>query len=184
MKKVIYFLLIAVVALGLISCAEQTKVAKKGALPESVMMQSRKDVKETEAWKKFDKSGPVKFLQVEHTAPASEEGTGETLDGSYGERIIEVKIAPEIKEKQVVWTLKNAGPSIVWILAANQSNSAMPIVLEPENSIELATEAVKGYTYLVVDNEGGKETTLSLKATCGETSAKTTRGKDMKVVWF
>ena len=75
-------------SIGLLS---QTLLA--GELPESVQKQSRKDAVESETWKKFDKSGQVKFLQVQNTAAASKAGTGAKLDGSIGERLIEIKVA-------------------------------------------------------------------------------------------
>jgi hypothetical protein len=178
MKKVMHCILVAIVVMGLLSYACPKIFAEE--LPESVKKQSRKDEVETEIWKKFDKSGPVKFLQVEDTAAASKKGTGAKLDGSIGERLIEIKVDPAIKGDKVVWSLENKGPSEVWVVAGGTE----PVKIEAKAKTDLETPLVDGYCYIVVDNEGGKETQLSIKATCGETEAKTARGKSMTVIWF
>ena len=181
MKKLMCFVLIAMVMTCMISVVSQVNAEE---LPESVQKQSRKDAVETEVWKKFDKSEQVKFLQVQHTAPASETGTGAKLDGSPGERLVEIKIDPAIEQNKVEWNLENKGPSTVWVVAVSQSDDAVPVKIEANASTTLKTTLKDGYCYLVVDNEGGGETTLNIKATCGEIEAKTTRGKLMAIVWF
>ncbi len=183
MKKLIYVLVVVIVSVGFLSCATQTTVAEKSAeqeLPESVQKQSRKDLKESEGWENFDKSGPVKFLQVQGTAAGSPEGSGAKLDGSVGEKLVEIKTAPDVACENVVWTLANKGPSSVWVVAGVKE--AVEVAAEGEATVE--TPLVDGYCYIVVDNEGGGKTELGIKATCGETEAKTVRGKDMKVLWF
>ena len=187
MKRLIQCILITIVTIGLLSCVSQTSVAEKSGtegLPESVQKQSRKDAVETEVWKKFDKSGQVKFLQVQDTAPASEAGTGVKLDGSAGERLIEIKVDPALEQKMVEWSLENKGPSAVWVVAASQSDDTVPVKIEAKASATVKTTLTDDYCYLVVDSEGGGKTTLNIKATCGETEAKTTRGKSMTIVWF
>jgi len=154
-------------------------------LPKTVQSQSRKGAVETEVWKKFDKSGDVKFLQVQTTAPKSDEGTGALLDGSYGERLLEILLQPGVEGTEVVWSLKNKGPSTVWIVAAGGSESAFPISIDKDQTVDLTTMFDKDrYAYLVVDNEGGGKTELGISAKCGGTDAKTTRGKSMKLLWF
>jgi hypothetical protein len=180
MKKLICFVLITMM-LCVINVVNQ---ANAEGLPESVQKQSRKDAVETETWKKFDQSGQVKFLQVEHTASASETGAGAKLDGSLGERLVEIKVDPAVEQNMVEWNLENKGPSAVWVVAVSQSDDAVPVKIEAEASATLKTTLTDGYCYLVVDSEGGGETTLSIKATCGETEAKTVRGKSMTIVWF
>ncbi|MBW1697512.1 MAG: hypothetical protein JRH18_05170 [Deltaproteobacteria bacterium] len=159
--------------------------ATAGDLPESVQKQSRKLAIETKEWKKFDRSGKVKFLQVQTTSAASHSNSGSKLDGSSGERIIEIKVDPALKENIVNWSFKNKGPTAVWVVAAGSSESALPIRIEKGTTENLKTTLDEDrYTYIVVDNEGGKKTTLEIKAKCGETAAKTTRGKSMKIIWF
>ena len=63
-------------------------IAGCSSMPDTVASQTRKDFEPTEEWLKFDKSGEVKFLQVQATAAASEKGTGEIFDGSIGEKLI------------------------------------------------------------------------------------------------
>ena len=176
MKKLLYVLVLVVVGMAMLGCA---------GLPKTVQSQSRKGAVETEVWKKFDKSGDVKFLQLQTTAPKSEEGTGALLDGTYGERLLEIMVEPGVKGTEVVWSLKNKGPSTVWIVAAGGSESDFPISIDKDQTVDLTTLLDEDrYTYLVVDNEGGGKTQLDLAAKCGGTDAKTTRGKTMTVIWF
>lgn len=153
--------------------------------PESVKNQSRKDAVESDAWKEFDKSGEVKFLQVQNTASASERGSGVKLDGSIGERLVEIVVSPSIGKKAVEWTLENKGKSTIWVVAAGGFMDDLPISISAGSTTTL--ESVVGwdrYTYIVVDNEGGKKASLDIKAKCGETAAKTARGKSMFIIWF
>ena len=179
MKHVLHYIFIGLVVVGLIGNVWQTVFAEE--LPEYVQKQSRKDAVESETWKKFDQSGPVKFLQVQDTAAASEAGTGGKLDGSVGERLIEVKVIdPAGTCEKVEWTLENKGPSEVWIVVGTEE----PPKIDAEGSATLETPLVEGYCYIVVDNEGGQETQLNIKAKCGDTEAKTARGNAMAIVWF
>jgi len=142
MKKLLYVLVLVVVGMAMLGCA---------GLPKTVQSQSRKDEPTTEAWKKFDKSGDVKILQVQTTAPKSDAGTGALLDGSYGERLLEIMVEPGVKGTEVVWSLKNKGPSTVWIVAAGGSESAFPISIDKDQAVELTTLLDEDrYTYLVV----------------------------------
>jgi hypothetical protein len=182
MKKLFYFTLIAVISLGLL--AAEAIIAKEGELPESVAMQSRKDAKESQGWEKFDKSGPAKFLQVQHTAAASDSGSASTLDGSVGERLIEVKVAPSMESGMVAWTLENKGPGTVWVLAHSDGVLDEAVEMKAGDSASMETKLVDRYCYIVVDSDGKDETTLSIKAKTGETDAKTVRGKSMSILWF
>ena len=182
MKKLLYFTLITVISLGLL--AGETIIAKEGELPESVAMQSRKDAKESPGWEKFDKSGPAKFLQVEHTAAASDPGSASTLDGSVGERLIEIKVAPSVESDMVAWAFENKGPGTVWILAHSDGVLDEAIEIKEGESASLETKLVDRYCYIVVDSDGKDETTLNIKAKVGETDAKTVRGKSMSILWF
>ncbi|GEM_PF-1661052 len=166
--------------------AEAPKAAPKAVkLPDFVASQSKKGKPVPESWKKFDKSGKVKFLQVQTTAPGSPAGQGSKLDGSIGERLVEIQVDPSITSKEVVWSLKNSGKSTVWVVAAGNPQGSLPLAIDPGQTVTLKTALDKdNYTFVVVDNEGGKKTTLELKAKCGGVDAKTTRGKSMKVVWF
>ena len=178
MKKIIWFVLILVIVCF---CGQ----ALAGGLPDSIQRQSRKDAKMSDTWKKFDKSGNVKFLQVQTTAPTSKSAKASKLDGSIGERIIEIKADPAVKGTEIVWSLKNKGPSTVWVVAASKSGQSLPISIKKGSSVSLKTGLDSDrYTYIVVDNDGGKKTTFDNKAKCGETSAKTTRGKSMRIIWF
>jgi hypothetical protein len=178
MKKIIWF----VMFLLLVCFCGQTLA---GGLPDSVQGQSRKDAKMSDAWKKFDKSGKVKFLQVQTTAPTSKPDEASKLDGSIGERIVEIKADPGVQGTEIVWSLKNKGPATVWVVAASKSDKALPIGIKKGSTVSLKTTLDSDrYTYIVVDNEGGKKTTFDIKAKCGETAAKTSRGKSMTIVWF
>ena len=181
MKKFLYFTALTLIIVMFTSGASFVKAAD---LPESVQSQSRKDAEETEVWKKFDKSGSVRFLQVQHTAAASEAGTASTLDGSFGERLIEVKVDDSIEGEEIVWMLENKGPGGVWVIAENTGTLEAAIEIPPKASIELETKLKDGYGYIVVDSDGKDETTLSLKGKVGETDAKTVRGKSMSILWF
>lgn len=189
-KHLFCILMILGLMFVMIGCAGQVKktdeamMAEDRGLPEYVMKQARKDLKESEGWEQFDASGLVKFLQVQDTAAASAEGTAAMLDGSLGERLVEVKVDPEVGGALVEWTVVNAGPSPVWVVATSKSNSEVPIVVQPEEEISLATDADLGYCYIVVDNEGGQQTNVTIKAQCGGVEAKTVRGKDMSITWF
>lgn len=187
MKKWVHFIFIVMVAIALVSCAgakvekvSEEEVVKEDILPDSVMMQSRKDAKESAGWEKFDKSGQMKFLQVEHTAPASVP----VLDGSYGERLIEVKVDSAIEGQKVAWTLENKGPFAVWVVVTSDGKMEYPLKIEAEASETLETTLMDGYSYIVVDSVGGQETSLTIKAKYGDTDAKTVRGKNITVIWY
>ncbi len=98
MKNVLNITVLLLLAFVIVGCA---------TLPESVSSQSRKDFEPTEEWAKFDKSGEVKYLQVQGTAAASEKGTGMALDGSIGEKLIEIKTDPMQADAVVEWSVKN-----------------------------------------------------------------------------
>ena len=156
--------------------------AAKAALPEFDASQSRKGKPIPESWKKFDKSGKVRFLQVQTTAPASPAGQGSKLDGSIGERLIEIQA---LSGNEVVWTLKNEGKSTVWVVASGKTDASIPIGIAGGTTATLKTMLGSDkYTFIVVDNEGGKKLTLAVSAKLGDVSAKTTRGKSMKILWF
>jgi len=155
-----------------------------GELPESVQKQARKDDKESEEWKKLDTSGPAKFLQVEHTAAASETAMASKLDGSIGERLVEVKLDASITADMMAWNVENKGPGVVWIVAASDDSVTEAIEIQPESAVDLEVKVADGYCYLVVDSDGKNQTTVVLKAAVGENAAKTVRGKDMRIEWF
>lgn len=176
MRKLLYVYLIIFLLLASFSYAQW---------PESVKNQSRKNAVEPDAWKEFDKSGQVKFLQVQTTAPASKRGSGPKLDGSGGEQLIEIMVSPSIGKRAVEWTLKNNGKSTVWVLAAGGFMAELPISISAGSTTTL--ESVVGwdrYTYIVVDNEGGNKASLDIQAKCGKAAAKTARGKSMVIIWF
>ncbi len=204
-KRILSLLITVSIILAFIGCATQPKkaeatktvsqsAAKKAAaapkkeagvsLPKFVLSQSKKNWVPPASWKKFDKSGKVKFLQVQTTAPASPAGSGSKLDGSIGERLVEIKVDPSVGSKVVKWNLKNSGKSTVWVVAAGGMVGSLPVAIAPGKTVSITTDLEDNYTYIVVDNEGGKKTTLGISAKCGEVKAKTTRGKSMKVVWF
>ena len=178
MKRSIIFLLVTVLI-----CFAGHAMAQD--VPESVQKQSRKQAVEAEEWKKFDKSGEVKFLQIQTTAPASISNKGSVMDGSPGERLVEIKVASTVKGSTVEWSFKNKGPGTVWVVGAGMTEAALPVQLKKGESAAITSKLDKDrYTYIVVDNEGGKETTFDIKAKCGGMPAKTTRGKSMRIVWF
>lgn len=175
-KQLLYFILVAVVTLAFLSCA---------GMPKSVKQQSRKNAIESETWNKFDKSGEVKFLQVQTTAAHSGTGQGSKLDGSIGERLIEIKVDPDIQDASVEWNLNNKGKSTIWVVGAGESDIKPPILIPLKGAATFQTKLDKDhYTYIVVDSEGGKKADMTIKANCGETDAKTARGKSMRVIWF
>lgn len=179
MKKLGYVMVLAIMIVSLMSWG-----VLAGELPESVQKQSRKDAKESEEWKQHDSSGLVKFLQVESTAAASPTDAASKLDGSIGERLVEVKVDPSIEADMAAWSVENKGPGVVWLIASSDDSVEEAIEIQPEAVVELEVKLVDGYCYLVVDSDGKNETTVSLKATIGENAAKTVRGKDMAVAWF
>lgn len=180
MKKVLCFVCVVVV----LSFTSLPFVATAEELPESVKSQMRKGSKESEGWDKFDKSGPAKFLQVQHTAAASEAGSADKLDGSFGERLIEVLLDSSVEADAVAWTLENKGPGTVYVVASSDGELKESVAIEAGASAEVSTKVVDAYCYLVVDTDGRDETTLSIKAKAGETEAKTVRGKSMSILWF
>lgn len=176
MKKVLNIVVLVLLAAAVISCA---------GLPKFVQDQARKDAEESEGWEELDTSGSIKFLQVETTAPASGKGTGMVLDGSFGERLIEIQTVPATPCAEVIWNLKNKGDSDIYVVAAKDSPMDLPITVPGGEEIEVSGVLDdEGYTYLVFDNEGGGGITLEVRAIIGEESAKTIRGKYIKILWF
>ncbi len=177
MRKSLYLSLVTVIILVPFLCAGQP--------PKEVINQSRKDAVEPEIWKGFDKSGEVKFLQVQSTAPASAPGRGTKLDGSLGERLVEIKVDPSIEEAAVEWTLKNKGKSTIFVVAAGGLRARFPVGIPGGTSTTLKAKLSRDhYTYIVFDNEKGMGATLDIKAMCGDTEAKTTDDKSMLIIWF
>ena len=173
-----------VCCLVVLSLTSLSFVAMAEELPESVEKQVRKGSKESEGWDKFDKSGPVKFLQVQHTAAASEVGNANKLDGSFGERLIEVLLDSAVDADVVVWSFENKGPGAVYVVMSSDGGLQESLAIEAGSSAELSTKVEDAYCYVVVDSDGKDETTLNIKAKAGETEAKTVRGKSMAVSWF
>ncbi len=183
MKKLSLLILFLFVAAVMLSGAGQYEAVR--GLPASVSGQSRWGEEIPADWKEFDKSGDVRFLQLQTTASASPAGRGSVLDGSRGERILEVDAAPQVAGSEVEWSLKNKGPNPVWIVAGGMIVSELNIKINSgaSKTVKMPVDSL-GYGYLVVDNEGGKKTQLDVKAKIGDTSAKTSRGKSMVIVWF
>jgi hypothetical protein len=186
MKKLfilVLFLIAAAVLIGAEGMYET--VGAMNELPASVRSQARFGKEMPDNWKDFDRSGDLQFLQLQATAPASPAGRGAALDGSMGERIVEVQAAPKIKGKEVEWKLENKGPNPVWVVAGGMSGAGLNIRINAgASSIFKVDMDASGYSYLVIDNDGGGKTELGITATVGDTSAKTSRGKSMKVLWF
>ena len=180
MKKVFCvvccFVVLIFTSLPLMTVAEE--------LPESVKKQLRKGSDESEGWDKFDKSGPVKFLQVQHTAAASEAGSADKLDGSFGERAIEVLLDSSIEADVVTWALENKGPGSVFVVTSSDGELKESIAIEAGASAELSTKVADAYCYIVVDSDGRDETTVNISAKAGDAEAKTVRGKSMSILWF
>ena len=154
-------------------------------LPESVSSQSRKDFEPTEEWVKFDKSGEVKFLQVQGTAPASEKGTGMALDGSIGEKLIEIKTDPVQADAMAEWSVNNKNENPVYIVYTSCEKLEVPFKINGKKTTEFKTMLGEdGYGYIVVDSENGGEVEVEFKAKVGGKDAKTTKGSSMKVLWF
>ena len=183
MKKLSFLILFLFVAATMLSAAGQYDAVRN--LPDSVSAQSQWGVELPADWKEFDKSGDVRFLQLQTTAPASPARTGSVLDGSRGELIIEVDAAPHVTGSEVEWTLANKGPNPVWIVAGGMIVSELNIKINAgaSKTMKMPVDSL-GYSYLVVDNEGGKKTQLDIKAKIGDTSAKTSRGSSMVIIWF
>ncbi len=183
MKKLSFLMLFLFVAAAAATAAGQYEAVR--VLPQSVKAQSRWGVQMPADWKEFDKSGDVKFLQVQTTAPASPAGHGSVLDGSHGERILEVDAEPNVRGTEVEWTLANKGPNPVWVVAGGMMVSKLNVKINAGGSATLKMPVdARGYSYIVVDNEGGKKTQLSVAAKIGDAGAKTSRGKSMVIIWF
>ena len=180
MKRVLCVVCCCIVA----SFTSLSLMAMAKELPESIKSQVRKGSKESSGWDKFDKSGPVKFLQVQHTAAASETDSAGKLDGSIGERLIEVLLDNSIEADVVSWSLENKGPGAVFVVASSDDELEEVIAIEAGASAEFSTKVVGAYCYIVVDSDGRDETTVNIKAKAGDTDAKNARGKDMAVSWF
>jgi hypothetical protein len=185
MKKLavlVVFLMGAVVLATAVGQYETVGIMK--SLPASVQSQARWGMETSPGWDEFDKSGDAKFLQVETTASASPSGSS-VLDGSIGERIIEIQAESNINAAVAEWSLENKGPNDVWVVAAGLQGADFnrKIASGASTSFSMEMDGSR-YTYIVVDNQGGGETQLSVKAKLAGTDAKTTRGKSMLVIWF
>ena len=176
MKNVLNITGLVLLAFVFIGCA---------TLPDSVASQSRKDFEPTEEWAKFDKSGEVKFLQVQGTAAASEKGTGMALDGSIGEKLIEIKTEPMQADAMVEWSVKNKNENSVYVVATSCEGLEVPYEIKGNATTEFKTMlGEEGYGYIVVDSENGGKVEVEFKAKAGGKDAKTTKGSSMKVLWF
>jgi hypothetical protein len=185
MKKLavlVVFLMGAVVLVTAVGQYETVGMMK--SLPATVRTQARWGMEPSPGWEEFDQSGDVKFLQVETTASASPSGSS-VLDGSIGERIIEIQAEANINAAAAEWNLQNKGPNDVWVVAAGMQGSGFNRKIASGASASFSTELDGSrYTYIVVDNQGGGVTQLSIKAKLAGTDAKTVRGKSMLVMWF
>ena len=154
------------------------------SLPAGVQSQARWGMETPASWTEFDKSGDVKFLQVQNTAAASPAGSS-VLDGSIGERIVEIQAEANIRAAVAEWSLENKGPNDVWVVAAGMQGADFNRKIASGASTGFLMELDGSrYTYIVVDCQGGGKTQLSIKAKLAGTDAKTTRGKSMLVIWF
>ncbi len=174
MKKMTLLLVIALAAVLFIGCA---------TLPDRVSSQSKKDFVPTEEMLAFDKSGEVKFLQVQTTASASSEGSAMELDGSLGEMLIEIKTEPAMAGAEIVWGLKNKGSAPLYVVFCSYKEAAVPFTA-PEGKTTEYTSMLdeSGYGYIVVDS--GEAGEIEVMAQIGDKEAKTPRGSNMKVLWF
>ncbi len=186
MKKLAVLVIFLVVAVALVTAEGQYEtVGAMKNLPSGVRAQAQWGVETPANWKEFDKSGDVKFLQVQNTAAASPTGRASVLDGSIGERIIEIQAEPNIRAAVVEWSLENKGPNDVWIVSAGMQGAGfnMKIAAGASSTFKMDLDGSR-YTYIVVDNHGGGKTQLSITAKMAGTDAKTARGKSMLVIWF
>ncbi len=174
MKKSALSLLIALAAVLLIGCA---------TLPDNVSAQSKKEFVPTEEMLAFDKSGEVKFLQVQTTAAASAADTGMVLDGSLGEMLIEIKTKPVMAGAEVVWGLKNKGDGSLYVVATSYKEAMIPFTAPAGETTEYITMLDEmGYGYIVVDSDMAGEIEVMAKA--GDKDAKTPKGSNMVILWF
>jgi hypothetical protein len=186
MKKLFVLVVFLVATVVLVTAVGQYEtVGAMKSLPSGVQAQARWGMEFSASWKEFDNSGDVKFLQVEDTAAASAAGRGAVLDGSIGERIIEIRAEPNIRAAAVEWSVENKGPNDVWVVAAGIDGAGFnrKIAAGASSAFTLDLDGSR-YSYIVVDCHGGDQTQLSVKATMAGTDAKTTRGKSMLVIWF
>jgi hypothetical protein len=186
MKKLAFLVLFLIVGLALVGAVGQYEtVGAMKSLPAGVQVQARWGMETSPGWEEFDNSGDVKFLQVENTAAASPAGRGAILDGSIGERIVEIQAQPNIKATEVEWSLENKGPRDVWVVSGGMEGAAfnMKIAAGASSNFKMELDGSR-YSYIVVDNQGGGKTELSIKGKIGDTDAKTARGKSMLIIWF
>jgi hypothetical protein len=186
MKKLAVLVIFLVVAVALVTAEGQYEtVGAMKSMPSGVQTQARWGMETPASWKEFDGSGDVKFLQVQNTASASPAGRSSVLDGSIGERIIEIQAEPNIRAAVVEWSLQNKGPNDVWVVSAGMQGAGfnMKIASGASSTFKMDLDGSR-YTYIVVDNQGGGKTELSIKAKMAGTDAKTARGKSMLVIWF
>jgi hypothetical protein len=166
MKKLAFLVLFLIGAAVFITGVGQYEtVGAMKDLPQFDKDQSRWGVPTPADWKEFDQSGDVKFLQVQTTAPASAAGHGAVLDGSLGERIVEIQAEPNARGPEVDWSLTNKGPNPVWVVAGGLAGAGFKLQIAAGDSqtFTLPMDG-SGYTYLVVDNDGGGKTELGLSA--------------------
>ena len=186
MKKLAVLVVFLVGAVVLVTAVGQyeTVGAMKG-LPPGVQAQARWGMESPASWKEFDNSGDVKFLQVQDTAAASPAGRGSALDGSIGERIVEIQAEANIRAAVAEWSLENKGPNDVWVVSAGMHGAGFNrrIASGASASFSMDLDGSR-YTYIVVDCDGGDKTQLCIKAKLAGSDAKTTRGKSMLVIWF
>ena len=150
------------------------------SLPDSVLSQSRKDFMPTENWLKYNKSGEVKYLQIQGTAPRSDIGKGLFLDGSCGEQLIKIKTIPILKDEVVEWTVKNKNEKSVFVVYTSFKSLKIPFEIEGEKTVEFITKIdTEGYGYIVVASENVEN--VEFKAKVCDEDANTTSGNTMKV---
>jgi hypothetical protein len=186
MKKLTVPAILLVATAALVTAVGQYEtVGAMKSMPSGVQVQARWGMETPTGWKEFDNSGDVKFLQVEDTASASPAGRGAVLDGSIGERIVEIRAEPNITAAVVEWSLQNKGPSDVWVVAAGMDGAGFNrrIAAGASSTFKLDLDGSR-YSYIVVDCQDGDKTELSMKANMAGTDAKTARGKSMAVIWF
>jgi hypothetical protein len=186
MKKLAVLVIFVVGAVGLVTAVGQYEtVGAMKSLPSGVQAQARWGMEPPASWAEFDNSGDVKFLQVEDTAAASAAGRGAVLDGSIGERIIEIRAEPNIRATEVEWSLQNKGPNDVWVVAAGMEGAGFnrKIAAGASSAFTMDLDGSR-YSYIVADCHAGNKTQLSVKAKMAGTDAKPTRGKSMLVIWF
>lgn len=129
----------------------------------------------------------AEILGVETTAAHSRGIAGWARDGSVGEVPIQVRALDAsgnpVAGAEVVWTITNATPNLVYAVEASGAMEALPLrVYSARPVVVRGTTDADGIATLVLDSATAGD--ASIAVTVDGMPAQTYRERDMRVVWF